>query len=130
MRPKKKVLICGADEETASVLRIVLDAHGYHVRCVGEEWEAWGDVVLLLGNAGQDGDALQAKIERELAVRVVRVRRRGEIAEGEWICSILQAIAAAVAVRRGPKTAEYTKAKLHARNAADRYARLRGEASA
>lgn len=139
MRPKKRILIWGATEMAESILRVVLDVHGYVALLVKTNVELTERIAAEIGVAYDSPNALravlllhsdiQARAAAELECRrahpwigVVSLRSRA-VTDGGMV-ELMQRLQVAAARRRGPQP-QCKKAHLAARNAAARAAARR-----
>ncbi len=94
MRPKKRILIWARCETTGSVLRVVLDVHGYAARVLKGEEEIWqlagsAHACLVVGWPSAEAERIARRVYREFACRCVIATKHGAAAEGVCVAELL-----------------------------------------
>jgi hypothetical protein len=102
MSPRKRVLIWSQCEATRSVLRIVLDAHGYGAVKIAAEREIWAQAVAV-GLKSAAEWRIESRLRRTTGCVLVSVEARGGTDEGAWMSALLWRLRVATQRRRGPK---------------------------
>lgn len=110
MRPRKQILLYGADEITASILRLVLESRRhYRVEAVPASKRPWlrtvsPQIFLLVGFGVIDAYQLKQRIwKHHPLAAIVSVKARGALPEAIWITDMLESLYLAPGRKRGPK---------------------------
>lgn len=108
MSPRKRVLIWSQCEATRSVLRIVLDAHGYGAVKIAAEREIWAQAAaahacVAVGLKSAAEWRIESRLRRTTGCVLVSVEARGGTDEGAWMSALLWRLRVATQRRRGPK---------------------------
>lgn len=108
MKPEKRVVIWTVSEMTRSVLRILLDTHGYAPRVLESESEIWelapfAHVCLVVGLNPVESERIEQRLHRECSCPCVIAMARGVAPEGLWVAQLLAEVKRATIRRRGPQ---------------------------
>lgn len=121
---------------TASVLRIVLDTHGYSAIVLQRESQIWAlaavaHACLVVGLTPLDAERIEQRLYREFACAGVIACRRGVAPEGLWIAQLLEQVHRVTIRKRGPVTGRlHATARESGANAARAMAKRSGKEAA